>query len=134
MPVLFSVLVIALSIGALIDAIVISENRVRYLPKVAWVILIVLVPLLGSVFWFALGRDYQRAPAPWREYTDKGAPPASAPVRPRDTRSTEQRVSRGQLGHQGAAHSIAAHGQPQPCSAPHGGHPLHERSDLPACA
>ena len=93
MPVLFSVLVIALSIGALIDAIVISENRVRYLPNVAWVILIVLVPLLGSVFWFALGRDYQRAPAPWREYTDKGAPPASAPVRPRDKRSTEQQLA-----------------------------------------
>lgn len=62
MPVLLSVLVIALSIGALIDAIVISEDRVRYLPKVAWVILIVRVPLLGSIFWFALGREYRCAP------------------------------------------------------------------------
>ncbi|OJV97292.1 MAG: hypothetical protein BGO47_10585 [Microbacterium sp. 67-17] len=93
MPVLFSVLVIALSIGALIDAIVISEDRVRYLPKVAWVILIVLVPLVGSIFWFALGREYRRAPAPWREYTDKGALPGSAPARPRDTRSTEQQLA-----------------------------------------
>jgi hypothetical protein len=33
MPVLLSVLVIALSIGALIDAIVISEDRVRYSPR-----------------------------------------------------------------------------------------------------
>lgn len=94
MPFVFSLLVIALMIGALIDIITREDAQVRYLPKMVWIILVVLLPLIGSILWFALGREYAEAgmrmprmprPAPQ-------ARPEPPPARV-DTRSTEQQLA-----------------------------------------
>ncbi|MGW8481652.1 PLDc N-terminal domain-containing protein [Microbacterium sp. NPDC055903] len=98
MPVL-SLLIIALMIGALIDIITRDSSQVRFLPKMAWIILVILLPLIGSILWFALGREWgdsgisvPRMPRPNR------APRPSprdqiAPAPPVDTRTTEQQIA-----------------------------------------
>ncbi|MED5803784.1 PLD nuclease N-terminal domain-containing protein [Gordonia sp. Z-3] len=41
---------------ALIDIINTDDARVRGLPKLAWVALVVIIPLVGALLWLAFGR------------------------------------------------------------------------------
>ncbi|MDH6124385.1 PLD nuclease N-terminal domain-containing protein [Kitasatospora sp. GP82] len=49
-------LVLALWIWAFIDCLTTPEEEVRHLPKVAWVIIVLLFPLVGSIAWLAAGK------------------------------------------------------------------------------
>ncbi|GAA2129678.1 PLD nuclease N-terminal domain-containing protein [Kitasatospora kazusensis] len=49
-------LVIAFWIWAFIDCVTTPEQEVRHLPKVVWVIIVLLFPLIGSVAWLVAGR------------------------------------------------------------------------------
>lgn len=49
-------LVLALWIWAFIDCLTTPEEEVRHLPKVVWVIIVLLFPLVGSVAWLVAGR------------------------------------------------------------------------------
>lgn len=49
-------LLIGLEIFALIDCIQTSEDEARHLPKLAWIILIVIAPLVGAIAWLFAGR------------------------------------------------------------------------------
>lgn len=94
MPFLFTLIVIALMVFALVDIIRRDDSQVRFMPKFVWLLLVVLLPFLGSVLWFALGREYPeggiRLGRPARR--DAAAPPvASAP--PADQRTTEQQIA-----------------------------------------
>ncbi|MGX9228192.1 PLD nuclease N-terminal domain-containing protein [Streptomyces albus] len=57
-------LILALWIYAFIDCLNTPENEVRKLPKVMWVIIILLFGqvLLGPIAWFAVGRPRRNAP------------------------------------------------------------------------
>lgn len=48
----------ALFLVALIDIILRTGDQIRHLPKVAWVFIVILLPLIGSILWFAVGREY----------------------------------------------------------------------------
>lgn len=96
MPI-FAVLVFALRVLALIDAITRPDDRVRYLPKIAWIVVIILLPLVGSILWFALGREWGGAPEAmsfgdprrWSREPESPAPPPGAP----DRRTTEEQLA-----------------------------------------
>ncbi|GAA4491314.1 PLD nuclease N-terminal domain-containing protein [Microbacterium panaciterrae] len=96
MAVLFSILLLALLIGALIDIITRRDDQVKHLPKVFWIILVILVPLAGSLIWFLVGREYDsegiRLPSPARERRPRPSAPV-APSLPEDSRSTEQQIA-----------------------------------------
>ena len=47
-----------LVLAALIDIITRDSLLVRHLPKVTWVFLVILLPLIGSIVWFAVGHDW----------------------------------------------------------------------------
>jgi hypothetical protein len=47
---------LTLVIYCLIDAIQTPDSEVRNLPKVAWMVLILLIPLAGSIAWLVAGR------------------------------------------------------------------------------
>jgi len=53
-----------LVIAALIDVITRDESLVRHLPKLTWVLVIVFLPLIGSIVWFAVGHDWGSRPEP----------------------------------------------------------------------
>jgi hypothetical protein len=75
-------LFLALEIFCLIDVIVSDEDRVRHLPKIAWFLLILFLPFIGSLIWLFVGRPkaatsggrspYERPTAAFPEYDRPG--------------------------------------------------------------
>jgi hypothetical protein len=61
---LIVVVPVVLAIYCLVQVVQARADLVRTLPKWAWAVLIVLVPLLGSVAWLVLGRPQGQRPAP----------------------------------------------------------------------
>ena len=49
--------VLALWIYSLVSCILTPESQVRGVPKALWLVVIVLLPLLGSVLWLGVGRE-----------------------------------------------------------------------------
>jgi hypothetical protein len=98
MPFLFSILVIVLMIGALIDIITRDGSQVKYLPKMVWLIIVILLPLIGGLLWFGLGRDYGDGGIPIPRMRRAARAPRPAPVDvlpapPVDSRTTEQQIA-----------------------------------------
>lgn len=95
MPIL-ALLTVVVMIVALVDAITRRDDQVKHLPKFAWVFFIVLLPLIGSILWFTVGREWEKGPEPMSfgdpRRWQKDAAPAPAP-RPPDTRTTEQQIA-----------------------------------------
>jgi hypothetical protein len=93
---LFSLLVLALMVFALVDIIRRDDSQVRHMPKFVWLLLVILLPFIGSVLWFGIGREYPEGgirlgrPAPRQRF--EPAQPA-APAVPVDTRTTEQQLA-----------------------------------------
>lgn len=51
-----AIVVVMVTIYAVVDCAMMSASRVRGLPKVAWIAIIVLLPVIGLVLWFLIGR------------------------------------------------------------------------------
>jgi hypothetical protein len=49
-------IVTVLWVGCLVDVICADEQRVRRLPKLLWVTIVLFLPLIGSGLWLVLGR------------------------------------------------------------------------------
>lgn len=49
---------VVLLVFALIDIITRGEDQVRGLPKFAWILICVFLPVVGSIVWFAVGHDW----------------------------------------------------------------------------
>lgn len=95
MATLLSILTIALMIGAVVDIVRRDDSQVRFLPRIVWLIAVILLPLLGALLWFGLGRDYGEGgvPLPRLRRTPRPATPTPTSPPPRDTRSTEQQIA-----------------------------------------
>ena len=85
---LFYVVPLVLTIFCLVDAITSRDGEVRHLPKLWWLILILLFPVVGSVAWLVAGRPTGPArprsawerPAP--EFPEYDRPGRAAPADP----------------------------------------------------
>ena len=67
---------LALMIFALVDVITSDSWKFRYLDKVSWVFIVILLPLIGSILWLIVGKQPT-------EPTDRGTfgdPRRSEPV------------------------------------------------------
>lgn len=98
MPFLFTIITLALTIGAVVDIVRREDSQVRFLPRVVWLIVVILLPILGALLWFGLGRDYGDAgiTIPRLRRAPRTAPStgtAAPPAPPRDTRTTEQQIA-----------------------------------------
>ncbi len=58
--IIFFVIEIGLLIFCLVDCISIYESRIKVLNKIAWVFIIILLPLLGPILWLVIGKDRSR--------------------------------------------------------------------------
>ncbi|MGN9808341.1 PLD nuclease N-terminal domain-containing protein [Micromonospora sp. BQ11] len=65
--VLFFVAQIVLAVCALISCLSAEEDAIRALPRIAWVLIILFFPLIGSIAWFVAGRTSAggRPRTPW---------------------------------------------------------------------
>lgn len=50
------VLALALLLYGLFDALQTEESRIRTLPKVMWIVVMVVIPIIGPILWLILGR------------------------------------------------------------------------------
>ncbi|WP_203137081.1 PLD nuclease N-terminal domain-containing protein [Microbacterium sp. JZ31] len=91
MPLLFSLLVLAFSVVTLIDIVTRDEGQVKHLPKIAWILLAILLPIVGGIVWWAAGREYPERPV----RAPRTAMPA--PVRIVDDRRMDRRTTEQQL-------------------------------------
>ncbi|BDZ37648.1 PLDc N-terminal domain-containing protein [Microbacterium suwonense] len=93
---LVSLLVVALMVFALVDIIRRDDSQVKYMPKLVWLLLVILLPFIGSVLWFGIGREYPeggiRLERPARREAARPSQP-TAPTVPIDTRTTEQQIA-----------------------------------------
>lgn len=58
---------IALTVYCVIDAFQTDEADVRNLPKIAWILFVVLVPVIGPVAWLLAGRPTRNSVPSQRE-------------------------------------------------------------------
>lgn len=58
MYIVLSAVTFLLVIAALVDIITRQDWQVKHLPKMVWVLLVIFLPLIGSVLWFLIGREY----------------------------------------------------------------------------
>ena len=100
MAVVLPAIVLAAMVFALVDIIMRDEWQVKHLPKFGWVLLVILIPLIGTLLWFTLGREYSgvspssaigSAFAPRPQSTSQ--PQAQAEPFSRDPRSTEEQLA-----------------------------------------
>lgn len=68
-------LFIALWIFCIIDVITTPAEDVRNLPKLAWVLIVLLLADVGSIVWLVAGRNWNRGPA-----MTSGGRPMNRPV------------------------------------------------------
>lgn len=54
-------LVLALDVFAIVDLAMIEPRRVRTFNKIIWAIIIVVLPVIGAVLWFLVGRERRDA-------------------------------------------------------------------------
>lgn len=52
-----SLIYIGIMVWAIADILLIDHSRVRGLPKGGWIFLVILLPLIGSILWLAIGRE-----------------------------------------------------------------------------
>src|SRR5690625_1996870 len=48
---------VAVTIFALADCVQTKDDRVRGIPKWAWIVLVVLIPWVGPITWLVVGKD-----------------------------------------------------------------------------
>ena len=91
MPYLIAGINLALFIASLVDIIRIPDDRVRYLPKMAWIIVVILLPFIGSLLWWIIGREYEQKPVISTRFPVR----MEQPQRPAPTqfRTTEQQLA-----------------------------------------
>ncbi|MBH0115971.1 PLDc_N domain-containing protein [Salinibacterium sp. NG253] len=88
---LISLAYFALLIAVLIDIILIDESRIKHLGKVTWIFLVIFMPFIGSILWFAIGREHQST-AP--RYLPFGAPERREHQSSMRPSSTEEEIAK----------------------------------------
>ncbi|MGK4592558.1 PLDc N-terminal domain-containing protein [Amycolatopsis sp. w19] len=64
----FGVLTLGLWIFCIVDVITTDEGSCRNMPKGMWLLLVLIVPLIGSIVWLVAGRPQNAARAPRGRY------------------------------------------------------------------
>ena len=96
MAFVFWLLLLAVMALTVVDIVVREDGQIKHMPKALWLLLVILLPLVGVVLWFLIGREYpERVGRPSRPSRPSRGPepPPPAPVPTRDTRTTEQQLA-----------------------------------------
>nr|WP_231126342.1 PLD nuclease N-terminal domain-containing protein [Motilibacter aurantiacus] len=77
MRVLTVLIPLALLVWALVDCLQTREEDIKGMPKVLWVLFMLLIPLVGSLVWIFAGKDRRR-----QRPAGNGQPYAAGPAGP----------------------------------------------------
>jgi len=94
---------ILLAVLALISCLSAEEGELRALPRIVWVIIILLFPLLGAIVYFAAGRPVSARSKPGVWKAGGGFPEATRPrqVAPDDDPDFLRQIDRRSVDRQG---------------------------------
>lgn len=81
-----AVLATAITLYGLFDCLLRDRGLIRVLPKAAWAIIILLVPVIGFVLWYLFGRGSEDRPS--------ASPRRSGPTAPDDDEDYLRKVAR----------------------------------------
>ncbi|WP_117209303.1 PLD nuclease N-terminal domain-containing protein [Allorhizocola rhizosphaerae] len=104
LPILF-LLQIALCVAALISCLSTEEGDIKGLPRFAWVIIILLFPLVGSLAWFIAGKERYSTPRRQAWRPGGGFPESDRPrrtVAPDDDPEFLKRIDTGRAEQEAA--------------------------------
>src|SRR3954447_19028062 len=95
---LLPLIVFALFVFALVDIIVRPNDQMRHLPKLVWILIVILLPLIGSILWFAVGREHGSSSSPRRTLrmparVDRHSTATAATAPADDAHSTEAQLA-----------------------------------------
>lgn len=92
----FGLILFAISVIGLIDVITRPEGQTKHLPKMGWLMVVILLPLIGTGLWFAIGREYPEPDSRVRvrplRNRPLSAPAADVAPSQFDRRTTEQQL------------------------------------------
>lgn len=72
---IFVLVPLILCIFCVVDAISSRDDEIRNLPKILWIVLILVFPFVGSIAWLAAGRPMPVRPSPLsREFPEYDRP------------------------------------------------------------
>ena len=91
--ILFGLLPLLVAACALVDLITRPDDGVKHLPKLVWILLIVFLPLVGSIVWFCVGHDWDARREPVGPPDRSAAYERAAVAVDRRVRSTEQQLA-----------------------------------------
>jgi hypothetical protein len=55
--VILAIVELALMIFAFVDVLLTQNERIRGVPKIVWVLVVLLLPFVGPILWFVLGKE-----------------------------------------------------------------------------
>ena len=109
--VIIAVLSVALTVFALADCVQTEDEKIKGLPKWAWIVLIVLLPWVGPITWLFVGKE-RTGPAPKRAAAAQGPDgPRRGPRLPASSSTRTSGVSAGRTASsdpQGTATRVTA--------------------------
>ncbi|MEV0631977.1 PLD nuclease N-terminal domain-containing protein [Nonomuraea wenchangensis] len=79
-----SLVTLVLWLYCLFDVITTPEPLCRNLPKILWLVIVFLAPLVGSIVWLLAGRPERRAAAPASAFPEYDRPGRFAATNPDD--------------------------------------------------
>jgi hypothetical protein len=93
----FGLLLFGLWLFCIFDVITTDESSMRHLPKIVWLMIVLLIPDIGSVAWLVAGHSWDgRRTAPptrlQREYPEYDRPGRHLPTNPDDDEAFLRRV------------------------------------------
>ncbi|WP_440711576.1 PLDc N-terminal domain-containing protein [Herbiconiux sp. YIM B11900] len=76
------IVVVAFTVYALVDCLMLPKSRVKALPRVAWVFIILLFTPIGGVLWLLIGRGRRVTTPPRRAMGPDDDPDFLGTIRP----------------------------------------------------
>ncbi|HEY2796217.1 MAG TPA: PLDc N-terminal domain-containing protein [Micromonosporaceae bacterium] len=84
----FGLIMLGLWLFCIIDVITTDQSRIRNLPKLLWLLIVLLIPDIGSICWLIAGHTWESRPAPLtklqRDFPEYDRPGRHIPVNPDD--------------------------------------------------
>jgi hypothetical protein len=79
MHVIVPLLIFGFLLYCVLDVVLTSEEEIRNLPKLVWLVLVLLVPIIGGIAWFVAGRPATHGRAPGGDRRAAGTGPGRHP-------------------------------------------------------
>lgn len=109
---------VAVTIFALADCIQTKDDKVRGIPKWAWIVLVVLIPWVGPITWLVVGKDRSQGNGGPRGGRPQRQGPLAPDEDPEFLRKLDEDIRRERLAKEQEEREDQASGEDSPDDGP----------------